>query len=152
MVELHSVPFVEEQAELLYDWTINDTTWQIEELGRKATKPDIVSYIQTYQGMGCSWQKWMQHDEPVAISCILHKAPSNGKSWIGTVVVNPKVRNNGVGQAVLSNHRKESDGVIFAGIPYARIEWSIFLGKCGFEQYGIEKDQGKEYLVMVHPK
>lgn len=151
MLDLHSETFDELHAELLYNWTRHDSNWYVEELGRQATKPDIVSYIQTYKGIGCKWKLWKRGDQPVAISCALPNAPSNHKPWVGTVVVNPEMRNLGIGRAVISKLREEIDEVMFAGIPYARIDWSIFLGKCGFEQYGIEEAQSKKYLIMVLP-
>ncbi|MCA0987918.1 GNAT family N-acetyltransferase [Guptibacillus algicola] len=145
-------PFGHEQVELLFQWTRSDETWYLNELGRQPTKSELISYIQTYNGFGCKWTKWMQEGEPVAVSCVHPHAPSNKKPWIGTIVVNPKMRREGIGKAVIAKHRQVMNNVVFAGLPYECIAWSIFLGKCGFEQYGIEEDEGKEYLIMVCPE
>ncbi|WP_270181731.1 GNAT family N-acetyltransferase [Alkalihalobacillus sp. CinArs1] len=143
--------FDDGQAALLHHWTKDDTSWLVTEIGRQPTKEELVSYIQTYVGIGCEWTKWMHNDEPVAISCVHPSASSNMKPWIGTIVVKPGCRKQGFGRAVIEAHRKTMQNVIFAGLPYEHIEWSLFLSKCGFEQYGIEEEDGKKYLIMVIP-
>ncbi len=137
-------------AELLFEWTQEDETWLLEEFGRIPLFEDMVSYIQTYEGMGCEFNVWFYGDLPVAITAVLDDAPSNQKSWLGTIVVHPMKRRSGIGRSVILTLLSNKNNVVFSGIPYDLNEWSLFLGKCGFEQYGIE-EEGKKYLILVHP-
>ncbi|MGG1688309.1 GNAT family N-acetyltransferase [Pseudalkalibacillus sp. NRS-1564] len=137
-------------AELLFDWTQEDETWLLTEFGRNPLFEDMISYIQTYEGMGCEFNVWFYGDLPVAITAVLDDAPSNQKPWLGTIVVHPMKRKSGIGCSVIRTLLGEKNDVVFLGIPYELNEWSLFLGKCGFEQYGIE-EEGKKYLILVHP-
>ncbi len=137
-------------AELLYEWTLDDEAWLSEEFGRQPLFEDVVSYIQTYEGLGCQFQVWFRDDEPIGMTSVLEKAPSNYKPWIGTIVVRPDKRRQGYGRKMMQLVSDELTGVVFAGIPYELTGWSIFLGKCGFEQYGLEEDK-KKYLLFVRP-
>lgn len=137
-------------ANLLIEWTFGDEAWLIEEFGRMPIAEDMLSYIQTYEGMGCEFRLWFKNEEPVAITAVLDQAPSNQKSWLGTIVVDPAQRKKGVGQDVIHSIVTEKKEVVFTGLPYERNEWSLFLGKCGFEQYAIEGEE-KKYLIFVHP-
>lgn len=140
----------ERLANLLIEWTMEDENWLIAEFGRMPIAEDILSYIQTYEGMGCEFRLWFNDENPVAITAVLDRAPSNQKLWIGTVVVAPVERNKGVGLSVIHAILNEQKEVVFAGIPFERNDWSLFLGKCGFEQYTVEGEE-KKYLVFVHP-
>jgi GNAT superfamily N-acetyltransferase len=137
-------------ANLLIEWTMEDKDWLDEEFGRLPIAEDMLSYIQTYEGMGCEFRLWFIDEEPVAITAVLDQAPSNQKSWLGTIVVDPAQRKKGVGQDVIHSIVSEKEEVVFAGIPLERNQWSLFLGKCGFEQYAIEGEE-KKYLIFVHP-
>lgn len=138
-------------VDCLYEWTSSDHKWLLEELGRLPSEEDLLSYIQMYEGMGCVFQVWLQNNKAVAITSVLNKAPSNHKPWIGTIVVRPECRDKGIGRAVIKKITEEFSDVVFCGIPYDMNEWSLFLGKCGFEQYGIEKEEKSNYLIFVHP-
>lgn len=137
-------------ADLLMEWTMEDKDWIEEEFGRMPIAEDIFTYIQAYEGMGCEFRLWFKDEAPVAITAVLDQAPSNQKSWLGTIVVDPVQRRKGVGHDVIQCIVGEKREVVFAGIPLQQNEWSLFLGKCGFEQYAIE-GEGKKYLTFVHP-
>ena len=124
-------------ANFLIEWTMEDKDWLTEEFGRMPFAEDMLSYIQTYEGIGCEFRLWFKDEEPVAITAVLDQAPSNQKSWLGTIVVDPAQRKRGVGHNVIHSIISEKREVLFAGIPLERNEWSLFLGKCGFEQYAI---------------
>lgn len=137
-------------AELLFDWAQEDETWLLAEFGRIPLFEDMISYVQTYEGMGCEFNVWLHEDLPVAITAVLDDAPSNQKSWLGTIVVHPLKRKKSIGRSVIRTLLSEKSDVVFSGIPYDLNDWSLFLGKCGFEQYGIE-EEGKKHLILVHP-
>lgn len=150
MIEKWTRPSNESLAEFLFEWTSNDESWLIEEFGHIPPIEEMLSYLQTYEGMGCIFRLWLKDDNPVAFTAVLPKAPSNQKSWLGTIVVNPVFRERGIGKSVIDEIMADKANVVFAGVPYEQNEWSLFLGKCGFEQYGIEGEK-KQYLVLVHP-
>ncbi len=137
-------------AELLFEWTNEDESWLLEEFGRIPVVEDMLSYLQTYKGMGCEFRLWLKNGAPVAITAVLDQAPSNQKSWLGMIVVDPRQRKAGIGRTAIHSILSEKTDVIFAGIPYDMNEWGMFLGKCGFEQYSVEGEE-KKYLILVHP-
>lgn len=136
-------------AELLFEWTTEDESWLMEEFGRVPVVEDMLSYFQTYEGIGCEFRLWYKNDAPVAITAVLERAPSNQKTWLGMIVVDPSQRSAGIGRTVIHSILSETREVLFAGIPYDRNGWSVFLGKCGFEQYNVEGEE-KKYLIFVH--
>ncbi|MGA9288264.1 MAG: GNAT family N-acetyltransferase [Anaerobacillus sp.] len=150
MKNVTSTNFDGNLAELVYEWTMDDEIWLAEEFGRQPMFEDVMSYIQTYEGIGCKFQIWFVEDEPIGMTSVLEVAPSNHKAWIGTIVVRPDKRSQGYGRKMMQLVVDELTGVVFAGIPYEMTGWSLFLGKCGFEQYGLEEDK-KKYLLFVRP-
>ncbi|WP_347550539.1 hypothetical protein ABFG93_03040 [Pseudalkalibacillus hwajinpoensis] len=138
-------------SELLFEWTLEDEEWLLSEFGRQPSLAEVISYIQTYEGIGCEWKVWFEEEEAIAITCVLNQAPSNLQAWLGTIVVRPDKRNSGRGSSVIKSETKRYRPVIFAGIPYNRNEWSMFLGKCGFDQYGIEESPEETFLIFVKP-
>nr|WP_286170530.1 GNAT family N-acetyltransferase [Bacillus sp. NTK071] len=151
MIRVNRKQFEGSLVNYLYDWTRSDHNWLLEELGRLPGEEDLISYIQMYEGMGCVFQVWLENNKPVAITSVLNKAPSNHKPWIGMIVVRPESRRKGIGREVMREVTEEFAGVVFAGVPYDMNNWSLFLGQCGFEQYGIEKEEKGNYLIFVHP-
>ncbi|MGB7999985.1 MAG: GNAT family N-acetyltransferase [Anaerobacillus sp.] len=150
MRNVTSTNFDGDLAELVYEWTMDDQIWLTEEFGRQPMFEDVISYVQTYEGIGCKFQIWFVEDEPIGLTSVLEVAPSNHKAWIGTIVVRPDKRRQGYGRKMMQLVVDELTGVVFAGIPYEMTGWSLFLGKCGFEQYGLEEDK-KKYLLFVRP-
>ncbi|WP_053216050.1 GNAT family N-acetyltransferase [Guptibacillus hwajinpoensis] len=151
MIGVHRKEFDGSLVDYLFEWTSSDHKWLLEELGRLPSEEDLISYVQMYEGMGCVFQVWLKNNEPVAITCVLNKAPSNHKPWIGMIVVRPECRREGIGREVIQEITGEFADVVFAGIPYDMNDWSLFLGQSGFEQYGIEKQEKGNYLIFVHP-
>lgn len=150
MRNVTSTNFDGDLAELVYEWTMDDQIWLTEEFGRQPMFEDVISYVQTYEGIGCKFQIWFVEDKPIGLTSVLEVAPSNHKAWIGTIVVRPDKRRQGYGRKMMQLVVDELTGVVFAGIPYEMTGWSLFLGKCGFEQYGLEEDK-KKYLLFVRP-
>ncbi|MGQ5113420.1 GNAT family N-acetyltransferase [Bacillus halotolerans] len=124
--------------------------WKEEEFGEK----DAESYMISYSMYNGSWLVWEKDGLPVAVSYHLEWAPSNGKPWLGTVLVDPAEERKGharkiieqIGQSLQDKHR-----VLFTAVPIDRNEWLLFLSQCGFEQLKTEKDEDKLYIIMVKP-
>lgn len=116
----------------------------------------IDEYIENYEHLNGQWSLWTIQEEAAAISFLVKNAPSNGKPWLGTVLVKAGCRGKGLGSRIISQIGKalESQGedVMFCGVPLGCTEWQLFLGKCGFEQFKIEEDdEGVKQLVFVKP-
>ncbi|MEK3710344.1 GNAT family N-acetyltransferase [Bacillus sp. FSL K6-1005] len=125
--------------------------WKKEEFGEK----DAESYMISYSMYNGSWLVWEKDGLPVAVSYHLEWAPSNGKPWLGTVLVDPAEERKGhareiieqIGQSLKEKHR-----ALFTAVPIDRNEWIRFLSQCGFEQLKTEKDEAdKSYMIMVKP-
>ncbi|PRP52125.1 GNAT family N-acetyltransferase [Bacillus halotolerans] len=125
--------------------------WKEEEFGEK----DAESYMISYSMYNGSWLVWEKNGLPVAVSYHLKWAPSNGKPWLGTVLVDPAEERKGharkiieqIGQSLQDKHR-----ALFTAVPIDRNESILFLSQCGFEQLKTEKDEAdKLYIIMVKP-
>ncbi|MGR0121954.1 GNAT family N-acetyltransferase [Bacillus halotolerans] len=125
--------------------------WKEEEFGEK----DAESYMISYSMYNGSWLVWEKNGLPVAVSYHLEWAPSNGKPWLGTVLVDPAEERKGharkiieqIGQSLQDKHR-----ALFTAVPIDRNESILFLSQCGFEQLKTEKDEAdKLYIIMVKP-
>ena len=102
------------------------------------------------------WRIWQLEERDIAVTYHVEKALSNQKPWIGTVIVHPNDRRQGVGMAVVQHLKQElkqkGHKAIFAGVPVEASVWIQFLSDCYFEQFKVEKDeQGQMYLIMVSP-
>ncbi|UTL74212.1 GNAT family N-acetyltransferase [Bacillus halotolerans] len=125
--------------------------WKKEEFGEK----DAESYMISYSMYNGSWLVWEKDGLPVAVSYHLEWAPSNGKPWLGTVLVDPAEERKGharkiieqIGRSLQDKHR-----ALFTAVPIDRNEWILFLSQCGFERLKTEKDEAdKPYIIMVKP-
>lgn len=125
--------------------------WKEEEFGGK----DAESYIISYSMYNGSWLVWETAGHPVAVSYHLEWAPSNGKPWLGTVLVDPDEENKGYARMIIeqiSKSLRDKHKAMFAGVPIDRSEWILFLSQCGFEQLKTEKDErGKSFMILVKP-
>ncbi|MBU8788219.1 MULTISPECIES: GNAT family N-acetyltransferase [Bacillus] len=126
--------------------------WAEEELSGEPVK----SYMQSYAMYNGSWLVWEDDGRPAAVSFHLEWAPSNGKPWLGTLLVHPDYRRKGRGKTIIGNigSRLKNAGhkALFAAVPFDRDEWQQMLAHCGFEQLKTEKDEkGNRYLIMVYP-
>ncbi|QOR68412.1 GNAT family N-acetyltransferase [Cytobacillus suaedae] len=114
------------------------------------------AYLHGYSSLHGDWKVWIDKGIPIGITFTVNKAPSNHKMWLGTILIAKEHRNKGYArkilQALADKAVSRGDEAVFCGIPIEINEWSIFLGKCGFEQFKIEKDEyGRNYLVFVLP-
>lgn len=113
-------------------------------------------YINSYASMQGYWQVWIDSGIPIGITFTVDKAPSNNKMWLGTILIAKSHRNKGFARKIIKKLATQAlskgEEALFCGIPIEINEWTIFLGKCGFEQFKIEKDgNGQNYLVLVFP-
>lgn len=126
--------------------------WKKEEL---INHQDINSFIKSYAQLMGKWMVWEKKGETVAISFHLDKAPSNGKPWIGTVLVDKEFRRTDIGRGIIQSICKEckelGNNVVFAGVPLHQSEWMDFLSKCGFEQLKVEKSDDHSHMIMIYP-
>lgn len=114
-------------------------------------------YINSYSNLQGVWRVWWLNSwEPIGITFLVEKAPSNNKMWLGTILIAKEHRNKGYAKNIIKELANQSlsngEDALFCGVPIEIHEWSMFLGKCGFEQFKIEKDEtGQNYLVLVYP-
>lgn len=148
---LESRPFEQDDLCLLEMLAEAHPVWKEEEFGEK----DAESYMISYSMYNGSWLVWEKNGLPVAVSYHLEWAPSNGKPWLGTVLVDPAEERKGharkiieqIGQSLQDKHR-----ALFTAVPIDRNESILFLSQCGFEQLKTEKDEAdKLYIIMVKP-
>jgi GNAT superfamily N-acetyltransferase len=140
----------ESDSTLINYFTQFDTLWRSLEMNQLTTK----EYIQKYNEG--EWRIWEQDESDVAITYHLENAPSNNKPWIGTIIVQPNERRQGLGIRVVQQLKEElqekGHKAIFAGVPVDAHIWIRFLSDCYFEQFKIEKDeQNQMFLIMVSP-
>ncbi|WP_066059923.1 GNAT family N-acetyltransferase [Robertmurraya korlensis] len=140
----------ESDSTLINYFTQFDTLWRSLEMNQLTTK----EYIQKYNEG--EWRIWEQDESDVAITYHLENAPSNTKPWIGTIIVQPNERRQGLGIRVVQQLKEElqekGHKAIFAGVPVDAHIWIQFLSDCYFEQFKIEKDeQNQMFLIMVSP-
>ncbi|MFY0759209.1 GNAT family N-acetyltransferase [Metabacillus dongyingensis] len=120
-------------------------------------RPDQAEeYMTSYKMYNGTWLIWMKSAEKIGISFHLNWAPSNEKPWIGTILIHPEHRKQGLAKKMIEqiSAQLKGDGhkAVFAGCPASRLDWLKFLGRCGFEQLKSEKDsEGKEYIITVKP-
>jgi GNAT superfamily N-acetyltransferase len=115
----------------------------------------LEEYVDQYDGLSGEWRIWNESENPVAISFHVESAPSNGKPWLGTILVKAEERRRGIAAAImnqLSDEFKASGHkALFAAVPIDEYEWSNFLTDCGFEQFKTEEEEGETFLIMVRP-
>lgn len=127
--------------------------WQKEECCVNGLESYLLSYMM-YNG---EWRIWYSGKKRVGVSFMLEWSPANEKPWIGTVLVHPMSRRNGIGKNIMKTigHELSKRGhkALFAACPIKQDSWLQFLGKCGFEQFKIERDDSssKEYMITVKP-
>ncbi|MED3386846.1 GNAT family N-acetyltransferase [Bacillus subtilis] len=125
--------------------------WKEEEFGDKDAQDYIISYSM-YNG---AWLVWEKDGLPVAVSYHLEWSPSNGKPWLGAVLIDPAEEKKGHAKMIIEQISKllrAKHKAMFAGVPIERSEWILFLSQCGFEQLKTEKDEkGKSFMILVKP-
>lgn len=141
---------IESDVSLIKAFTTFDSLWKSIEMDALTAKEYINKYV-----LG-EWRVWQQNNKDVAITYHLDHAPSNNKPWLGTVIINPNDRRQGLGTQVVKHLKKElrekGHKAIFAGVPVEADIWIQFMSDCYFEQFKIEKDdQNQMFLIMVSP-
>jgi GNAT superfamily N-acetyltransferase len=142
----------EEQDILFFqDCVKNSIEWQKEE----CSLHQLSEYMMSYEHLHGRWIVWLFDCQKVGISYTVNESPSNGRPWVGTLLVEPGHRKSGVGskimEALLEEWGNDGHKVAYAAIPIMQQGWSTFLSKCGFEQYKLEKEEGHTYLLFVKP-
>ncbi|WP_328214048.1 GNAT family N-acetyltransferase [Bacillus atrophaeus] len=144
--------FEQDDLSLLEKLAEAHPAWKEEELGEKK---DAASYMLSYSMYNGSWLVWEKDDLPIAVSYHLEWAPSNGKPWLGTVLVDPAEEKKGYARTIIEKIGQtlnEKHKAVFAAVPINRNEWILFLSQCGFEQLKLEKDEnGKQFIILVKP-
>ncbi|KAA0548082.1 GNAT family N-acetyltransferase [Bacillus sp. BGMRC 2118] len=125
--------------------------WQEEECNIS----EIDHYLKEYEHVNGEWLVWCEEDKEIGISYSVDQAQSNGRPWLGTILVHPAYQRSGYGKSVISQLVKrwsaKGEKVAYAAVPIMRQEWISFLSACGFEQYKIEKEGDKTYLLCIIP-
>ncbi len=147
---IHYRNMLESDTALLHEFTKFDSLWKLIEMKHLTVNEYMNKYIQG------EWRVWQQDDTDVAITYHLEFAPSNNKPWIGTVIINPNKRRQGLGISVIQHLKEElrekGHKAIFAGVSVEADWWIQFLSDCYFEQFKVEKDeQNQMFLIMVSP-
>ncbi|MDQ0927354.1 GNAT superfamily N-acetyltransferase [Bacillus atrophaeus] len=144
--------FEQDDLSLLEKLAEAHPAWKEEELGEKK---DAASYMLSYSMYNGSWLVWEKDGLPIAVSYHLEWAPSNGKPWLGTVLVDPAEEKKGYARTIIERIGQtlnEKHKAVFAAVPINRNEWILFLSQCGFEQLKLEKDEnGKQFIILVKP-
>jgi GNAT superfamily N-acetyltransferase len=154
---LHSNLLSAEDFPFFLELVVHSEAWKSREIAGGINGVDSIrQYVSDYKSLNGEWLLWQNNDENLAVTFHVMKAPSNGKSWLGTVLVAPHHRQKGWGKRILETlagkFKQEGKQVMFTAAPVGEDGWSRFLGKCGFEQSGLEKsNQGIEYLIYVKP-
>jgi GNAT superfamily N-acetyltransferase len=135
---------------ILKRFTEHDSYWTSVEMQQMSE----IEYRKKY--VDGEWRIWQLEERDVAITYHLEVSPSNQKPWIGTVIVSPKDRRQGLGMAIVQQLKQElkqrGHKAIFAGVPVEASVWIQFLSDCYFEQFKVEKDeQNQMYIIMVSP-
>lgn len=147
---LHFRKMLESDAALINAFTTFDSLWVSIEMEHLSAK----EYMDNYRNG--EWRVWHQDEREVAITYHLEYAPSNNKPWIGTIIIDPNERRQGLGISVMQHLKEElrdkGHKAIFAGVPVEAEMWIQFLSDCYFEQFKVEKDeQNQMFLIMVSP-
>lgn len=136
------IPFFQELIEC-------SPEWQKEEV----SSANILPYLEQYQdGI---WSVWYKNNKSVGISYHIEAARSNLRPWLGTILVDPDCQRQGVGKNIVDlitfELGQKGHKVVYAAVPVEQHSWVQFLSTCGFEQYKIEKENDRMYLMLVKP-
>ncbi|WP_338781729.1 GNAT family N-acetyltransferase [Metabacillus sp. FJAT-52054] len=120
------------------------------------TEPGLLEeYLKKYEMYQGEWRIWELNGEPAAITFSIEWSPSNEKPWLGTILVHPSKRSQGIGERVIrmiaAELKEKGHKVLFAGVPAERLAWIQFLSKAGFEQFKMEKNEGEDYTILIFP-
>jgi GNAT superfamily N-acetyltransferase len=104
----------------------------------------VSELIKKYEHVNGQWRIWKDEGLPIAVTFTVEKAASNGKPWIGSILVTKKYRHRGYGKKIIQMLSDEFAAkrydVLYCAVPLQMEGWISFLSKCFFDQYKIEKD------------
>lgn len=148
---LSSRAYNQEDFHFLKECVRESPEWQKEECHELA----LEDYMRQYEHLNGRWLIWEENQELIGISFTLDCSPSNSRPWLGTLLLHPKYRLQGNGKRIINEIAKKwkssGEKIAYSAIPIMNLGWSTFLSKCGFEQYKIEKEANKTYLLFIKP-
>ncbi|MBU8733754.1 GNAT family N-acetyltransferase [Cytobacillus oceanisediminis] len=117
---------------------------------------NLMEYMARYQKLNGEWRIWRLDGERIAVTFHVNSSPSNGKPWLGTILVKNSIRRKGIGTKIIeqlaAELKEKGEKSFFAGVPENRQNWIYFLADAGFEQFKMEASPDeKEFLIMVCP-
>ncbi|MBS2968815.1 GNAT family N-acetyltransferase [Metabacillus sp. KIGAM252] len=120
------------------------------------TEPALLEeYMKKYEMYQGEWRIWEENGEPAAITFSIEWSPSNEKPWLGTILVHPSKRSQGIGKKVIRSAaaelKEKGHKILFAGVAAERLDWIQFLSKAGFEQFKMEENSGEAYTILIFP-
>ncbi|MBM6618609.1 GNAT family N-acetyltransferase [Bacillus suaedaesalsae] len=125
--------------------------WQEEE----CHESELHNFMKKYEHVNGVWLIWSDENREIGISYTVEHAQSNGRPWVGTLLIHPQYQRNGYGKTIITQllHTWADKGekIAYAAIPIMQHGWISFLTSCGFEQYKIEKEYDKTYLLCIKP-
>jgi GNAT superfamily N-acetyltransferase len=144
--ELENILFLFELIEQSFEW-------KIEEFDENPIKiSDVEKWMKSYDNLNGRWRVWNFNNVPIGVTFHIQSAPFNQKPWLGAILIKPVYRRKGYARLIIDTIRSElydkGNKVLYAGVPFKQIHWGIFLGKCGFEQIGVQEDGHKSYTVL----
>uniref|UniRef100_UPI0030C802D2 GNAT family N-acetyltransferase n=1 Tax=Enterococcus faecium TaxID=1352 RepID=UPI0030C802D2 len=114
----------------------------------------LSDFIEEWQAKG-EWRIWEIEGELAGITFHIETAPSNGKPWLGTILVNKSMRGKGIARSMIQSLSRELKdkgySALFAGIPISQYTWAEFVSRCGFEQLKTEISDEVTYLILIRP-
>ncbi|MFZ3588099.1 GNAT family N-acetyltransferase [Bacillus sp. DJP31] len=125
--------------------------WETEE----CTSEELEHYLKRYEDIKGKWSVWYVDNIKMAITYCVENASSNLRPWVGTIIVEPAFRQKGWGKKIVhrltTDFQKNNHQIVYAAVSIHQNIWISFLASCGFEQYKIEKEDGKTFLLFVKP-
>ncbi|SDM62014.1 Predicted N-acyltransferase, GNAT family [Fictibacillus solisalsi] len=151
---MDSRPLVKEDLPFFKKMILSSPRWLKEEgLTGNESEYELETYMKTYDQTGGEWLIWGLNGEKIGATYLVYAAPSNGKPWLGTLLVDPEKRNQGHAREILAECCRKVEtlsSVLFSSAPVLNQDWILFLNRNGFEQIGLEKDEsGKEYIKFA---
>lgn len=140
-----------------YDYVKKIISESPEWISEECKKEDFDSYVLNYGMYNGKWRIWSLNKEDVGVSFDMEWSPANEKPWIGTLLIHPTKRLQGIGKGIINTIGNElsvkGHKVLFTGCPVNQFSWLEFIGKCGFEQFKVETEKltSKDYMIMVKP-
>ncbi|MGP4083013.1 GNAT family N-acetyltransferase [Pseudalkalibacillus sp. R45] len=148
----------EDDSEVILEWFKQSPEWLAEEglLKEEMDLQRIKVWMSLYDKYDGIWLMWEENHTLKGISFHILNAPSNNKTWIGMIMVNPIYKRRGYGSSILHHLCKRLEQkhhkIVYTASPFERVGWLRFLATCGFEQIGTETTStDKRYITLAKP-